>query len=72
MNMENYHPAADLLGDGQLQLALDMPSMREPYQSIVPLAGDSIAEIFEHYLGQSDQLPARLFLAASPEGAAGL
>ncbi|MCP5246939.1 MAG: Hsp33 family molecular chaperone HslO [Candidatus Accumulibacter sp.] len=65
-------PAAALLGDGQLQLALDLPSMREPYQSIVPLVGDSIAEIFEHYLMQSDQLPARLFLAASPDGAAGL
>ena len=64
--------AAALLGDGQLQLALDMPSMREPYQSIVPLSGDSIAEIFEHYLGQSDQLPARLFLAASADSAAGL
>jgi len=64
--------AAELLGDGQLQLVLDMPSMREPYQSIVPLAGDSIAEIFEHYLAQSEQLPARLFLAAAADGAAGL
>lgn len=64
--------ASELLGDGQLQLALDMASMREPYQSIVPLAGDSIAEIFEHYLAQSDQQPARLFLAASQDGAAGL
>ncbi len=64
--------AAELLGDGQLQLVLDMASMREPYQSIVPLVGDSIAEIFEHYLRQSDQQPARLFLAASAEGAAGL
>ncbi|WP_291992529.1 Hsp33 family molecular chaperone HslO [Candidatus Accumulibacter sp. ACC003] len=64
--------AAELLGDGQLQLSLDLPSMREPYQSIVPLTGDSIADIFEHYLEQSDQLPARLFLAASPDAAAGL
>jgi molecular chaperone Hsp33 len=46
--------------------------MREPYQSIVPLDGNSIAEIFEHYLKQSEQLPSRLFLAASAEGAAGL
>jgi molecular chaperone Hsp33 len=62
----------ELLGDGQLLLSLDMPSMREPYQSIVPLDGESIAEVFEHYLGQSVQLPARLFLAASAERAAGL
>jgi molecular chaperone Hsp33 len=64
--------APDLLGHGQLLLSLDMPSMREPYQSIVPLAGDNIAAIFEHYLQQSEQLPARLFLAASSQGAAGL
>jgi molecular chaperone Hsp33 len=64
--------APELLGHGQLLLSLDMPSMREPYQSIVPLDGDSIAEIFEHYLKQSEQLPSRLFLAASEEGAAGL
>lgn len=65
-------PAPDLLGDGQLLLSLDMPSMREPYQSLVPLNGNSIAEIFEHYLRQSEQQPSRLFLAATANGAAGL
>jgi molecular chaperone Hsp33 len=53
-------------------ISLDLPSMREPYQSVVDLAGDSIAEIFEHHLAQSEQLASRLFLAATPEGAAGL
>ena len=62
----------DLLGKGQLLLSLDITSMREPYQSIVPLNGDSIAEIFEHYLEQSQQLESRFFLAASENGAAGL
>lgn len=65
-------PAPGLLGDGQLQLTLELRSTREPYQSIVPLAGESIAQIFEHYLGQSEQAPARLFLAASADAAAGL
>lgn len=62
----------DLLGKGQLLFSLDMASMREPYQSIVPLTGNSIAEIFEHYLKQSEQLASRFFLAATPTGAAGL
>jgi molecular chaperone Hsp33 len=61
-----------LIGSGQLLLSLDLPSMREPYQSIVPLTGNSIAEIFENYLGQSEQLDSRFFLAATPDGAAGL
>ena len=61
-----------LLGDGQLLLSLDTVAMREPYQSVVPLVGDSIAAIFEHYLRQSEQLASRFFLAASATGVAGL
>ena len=64
-------PAA-LFGKGQLLLSLDAPTMKEPYQSIVPLVGTSIAQIFEHYLAQSEQLASRFFLAATEKGAAGL
>jgi len=65
--------ASELLGakaGGKLVLTLDLPLAREPYQSIVPLVGDSIAAIFEHYLEQSEQQPSRLFLAAGPNAAA--
>lgn len=61
---------ADLLGDGQLLLTLDMPGLRHPYQSYVPIEGNSVAEIFEHYLTQSEQQPAALHTAASSRGAA--
>lgn len=64
--------APDLLGHGQLALTLDAAGMRQPYQSLVPLVGDSIAAIFEHYLSQSEQQPTRLMLAAGPERAVGL
>lgn len=64
--------APDLLGDGRLVLTLDMPSMRECYQSIVPLDGDNIAEIFEHYFRQSEQLPSRLFLITRDNAIFGL
>ncbi len=64
--------APDLLGHGQLALTLDVPAMHQPYQSLVPLVGDSIAAIFEHYLTQSEQQPTRLILAAAPERAVGL
>ena len=71
---ENIQAAAlvDLLGQGQLMISLDLPSMREPYQSVVPLVGHSIAEIFEHYLTHSEQLASRFFLAASTSAAGGL
>lgn len=61
-----------LFGQGQLVLSLDMPSMREAYQSIVPLEGDTISEIFEYYLKQSDQLPSRLFLSTSEKAIVGI
>lgn len=64
--------AIELLGNGELLLSLDLPTMREPYQSVVPLDGKTIAEVFEHYLTLSEQLDSRIFLAASASGAAGL
>jgi molecular chaperone Hsp33 len=69
--MENL-PVRHLLGDGQLLLTLDAPDMRQPYQSLVPLEGDSIAAIFEHYLNLSEQQPTRLLLAADAKRAVGL
>lgn len=65
-------PVPALLGDGQLALTLQSEGAGRPYQSIVPLAGDSVAAVFEHYLAKSEQAPARLFLHADDMGAAGL
>ncbi len=62
----------DLLGHGRLVMSLDMPSMRESYQSIVPLDGSNIAEVFEGYFKQSEQLHTRLFLTASAEAVVGI
>lgn len=65
-------PVPELLGaheGGQLMMSLDMPDARQPYQSYVPMVGDSIAAIFEHYLEQSEQQPSRLFAIAGPQAA---
>ena len=64
--------APSLLGHGQLVLTLDAAGMRQPYQSLVPLEGPSIAAIFEHYLSVSEQQPTRLALASCEMRAAGL
>ena len=61
-----------LVGDGRLQLTLDVPGLDQPYQSLVPLEGGSIAEVFEHYLAQSEQQPAALWLACSADAAVAL
>jgi molecular chaperone Hsp33 len=65
-------PVPELLGahqGGQLMMSLDLPTARQPYQSYVPMVGDSIAAIFEHYLEQSEQQPSRLFATAAPGAA---
>ncbi|ANQ84845.1 putative 33 kDa chaperonin [Azoarcus olearius] len=61
-----------LVGDGRLQLTLDIAGLDQPYQSLVPLEGDSIAATFSHYLEQSEQQPAGLWLACSSTAAAAL
>lgn len=71
---ESVSPAStfrDLLGDGQLILTLDT-NRGDPYQSVVPLVGDSLTAVFEHFLAQSEQQPARLFLSANENFAGGL
>jgi molecular chaperone Hsp33 len=68
----NIGSVSDLLGDGQLVLTLQPKTAQTPYQSVVPLAGGTLAKIFEHYLEQSEQQPSRLWLAATPDTACGL
>jgi molecular chaperone Hsp33 len=63
---------SQLLGDGQLMLTLHANNADQPYQSFVPLEGETIAAVFEHYLQASEQTPTRLWLAAGENHACGL
>lgn len=65
-------PVPELLGDGRLLFSMQSEMEDMPYQSYVPLKGGSIAEIFEHFLAQSAQQPARLWLSADDRHACGL
>ena len=64
--------AAALFGDGKLAVTLEDGRTGQIYQSIVPLEGDTLAAIFEHYLAQSEQLTSFLRLYASGEAVCGL
>jgi len=61
-----------LLGGGRLAVTLEDGRSGQIYQSIVPLEGESLAEIFEHYLAQSEQLTSFLRLYASGDAVCGL
>lgn len=61
-----------LLGDGRFVISIVPESGRQTYQGIVAMEGDSIAEVLEHYMAQSEQLETRLWLASDSQQAGGL
>ena len=65
-------PVQALLGGGHLVMTLQTDEAETPYQSLVPLEGESVAAVFEHYLAQSEQQPAALFLHADADCATGI
>jgi molecular chaperone Hsp33 len=66
-------PVSQLIGDGHLMLTLHANVGSErPYQSFVPLEGETVAAIFENYLALSEQAASRLWLMADAGYACGL
>jgi molecular chaperone Hsp33 len=62
-----------LLGKGRFVMTLDQSKAGKPnYQGIVPLQGQSVADILSHYMATSEQLETRIYLAASDQAVAGL
>jgi molecular chaperone Hsp33 len=62
-------------GNGRFVITLDpkdkLPG-QQAYQGIVPLDGDSVATVIEHYMMRSEQLDTKLWLAANEEVSRGL
>lgn len=62
-------------GRGRCAITLDprdpVPG-QQPYQGIVPLVGDSVAEVIESYLRQSEQLAAAVALSADARACGGM
>jgi len=61
-----------LSGGGQMTVTVESEDRASRYQGIVPLAGERLADCFESYFTQSEQLPTRLWLVATGEHASGL
>lgn len=62
---------ATLMPEGQMLISID-PTKGRRYQGVVALAGENLAQCFEAYFQQSEQLPTRIWLNANAERAAGL
>jgi len=69
----SLQPLVNQSGQGRFSLVLDtkQPDQR-PYQGIVSLNDESIAAAIESYMGQSEQLATRIWLAADQQSACGL
>lgn len=61
-----------LFGEGKFSLTLEDAESGQLYQSVVPLEGETLGGNFEHYLAQSEQLPAFLRLHADGDAVCGL
>jgi molecular chaperone Hsp33 len=61
-----------LLGNGRLAVTLEDVKSGRFYQSFVPLEGETLEQIFVHYLSQSEQVPAYLRLYADNGALCGL
>lgn len=62
---------SELFGEGRLVLTIEIAN-GDPYQGIVPLEGETLANALETYFVQSEQLKTRLWLFADQYHAAGL
>lgn len=60
-----------IIGDGHCVITLD-PEDGEPYQGIVPIEGESIAEMLENYMLRSQQIDTKLWLTCDGTSAAGM
>lgn len=61
-------------GNGKFAITLDPNHRQEgqqPYQGIVPLEGNSMAQVLMHYMSASEQLDTLIQLAADSDNAAG-
>jgi molecular chaperone Hsp33 len=65
-------PLTDMAGEGRLTVSVETADLAARYQGIVPLAAGRLAECLEAYFRDSEQLPTRIWLAATPTRAAGL
>jgi molecular chaperone Hsp33 len=61
-----------LAGDGQIIVTVESNDRASSYQGVVPISGESLAESLEAYFVQSEQLPTRVLLAATPGVVAGM
>ncbi len=63
---------SSLTGEGTLAITIEVAGAKNPYQGVVNVQGDSIAETLESYFERSEQLATRIWLCANDHNVSGL
>lgn len=63
---------ADLVGGGTMAITIEAEDAKQPYQGVVSVEGNTIAETLETYFAQSEQLATKIWLYANDHNIAGL
>ncbi len=71
-NIADDESLTDLLGDSSVFVLTLQPKDAEPWQGVVPLEGDSIAQMLMNYMKRSEQLDTHIVLSASDTSVGGL
>jgi molecular chaperone Hsp33 len=70
-DLENYS-LKELIGEGHFSIILDPKDGGQAYQGIVPVEGESIAEILQNYMQRSEQIETLIWLECNNHNAAGM
>ncbi|BBP45375.1 33 kDa chaperonin [Thiosulfatimonas sediminis] len=70
--IEEQESMDELLGDGQILVTLENTQTQHHFQSYVPREGATVAECFETFFQQSEQLPSKIWLSANETQLGGL
>lgn len=62
---------SDLCENGTLAITIEVDGAKQPYQGIVSVQGQTIADTLEVYFTQSEQLPTKIWLCANEHDVAG-
>lgn len=71
-DMHDDESLTDLLGGNSVFVLTLQPKDAEPWQGVVPLEGDSIAQMLINYTKRSEQLDTQIVLASSDDACGGL
>ena len=69
---ENTVPVDVFGDDARMSITIEANQYSEPYQGIVPLEGESLADSIKHYFAVSEQLKTQVHLAVSDTAVSGL